>query len=103
MARRGKGAGLAAALADVGVILPINGEAGRRGRTNLANADRTQKSEHVLTCGMRRAPIVSLTTMCQTQRRGREVFGQNPYHSNRVGPLVGLQGRENFQSAFRPL
>ena len=90
MARRGKGAGLAAALAHVGVILPINGEAGRRGRTNLANADRTQKSEHVLTCGMRRATKVSLTSTRQTQRRGREVSGQNPYHSNRLGPVTPL-------------
>ena len=87
MARRGKGAGLAAALAHVGVILPINGEAGRRGRTNLANADRTQKSEHVCATAMRRAPKVSLTSTRQTQRRGREVVDQNPYHVNRLGPV----------------
>ena len=87
MARRGKGAGLAAALAHVGVILPINGEAGRRGRTNLANADRTQKSEHVCATGMRRATEVSLTSTRQTQQRGREVAGRNPYHSNRLGPV----------------
>ena len=87
MARRGKGAGLAAALALVGEILPINGEAGRRGRTNLANADRTQKSEHVFRCGMRRATKVSLASTRQTQRRGREVVDQNPHHSNRLGPV----------------
>ena len=88
MARRGKGAGLAAALAHVGVILPINGEAGRRGRTNLANADRTQKSEHVCATGMRRATKVQLTSTRQTQHRGREVVDQNPHQSNRVGPLT---------------
>ena len=30
---------------------------------------------------------VSLTSTRQTQRRGREVFHQNPYQSNRLGPL----------------
>ena len=48
----------------------------------------SQKSEHDSRSGMSRAPIVSLTTTRQTQRRDREVFYRNPYHSNRVGPLL---------------